>query len=263
MWVPEGLTTGLIAKTGRQAIVRPHWENVSVSDGQIAKVDHIEIAIEPWSWDFATARRNEIDRYFARLQQERSALWNGRALLLNRYSIGGGVLRGTCFETDYASFLAWCDWGFPEQCAFNFFAAAALCSADGAYLLGEMAPYTACARQLYLPSGTPEPNDILVDGTLDLQANLRRELLEETGIDVDELDAEPGWTVVLDGVVVAIVKKLMAHQDASELRARIFQYLATEVQPELSDIRPVWGLSDLDDRMPRFMHAFFGDLWRS
>jgi 8-oxo-dGTP pyrophosphatase MutT (NUDIX family) len=182
-------------------------------------------------------------------------------LIVSRSVIG--VLRGTCFETDYASFLAWSDWGFPDQRAFNFFVAAALRSADGAYLVGEMAPYTACARQLYFPCGTPEPTDILVDGTLDLQTNLRRELLEETGIDIDDLDAERGWTVVVDSAVVAIMKKLMARQDASELRARIFQYFATEAQPELSDIRPVWALSDLDDRMPRFLHAFFGDLWHS
>ncbi len=108
-----------------------------------------------------------------------------------------------------------------------------------------------------------ERKDILVDGTLDLQTNLRRELLEETGIDIDELDAEPGWTVVLDGAVVAIVKKLTAHQDASELCARVLQYLATQAQPGLEDIRPVRALSDLDDRMQRFLHAFFGDLWCS
>jgi 8-oxo-dGTP pyrophosphatase MutT (NUDIX family) len=234
-----------------------------VPEGEIAKVDHIEIAIEPWSWDFAIARRKEIDQYFAHLQGERSALWNGRVFLLNRYSIRNGVMRGTCFETDYASFLAWCDWDFPDQRAFNFFAAPALRSADGAYLLGEMAPYTAHARQLYFPCGTPEPKDILVDGTLDLQANLRRELLEETGLDIDELDSEPGWTVVLDGAVVAILKKLTARPDASELRTQILQYLATEARPELSDICLVRALSDLDARMPRFLHVFFADLWRS
>ena len=58
--------------------------------------------------------------------------------------------------------------------------------------------------------------------------NLRRELLAETGLDIDELDSEPGWTVVLDGAVVAILKKLTARPDASELRTQILQYLATE-----------------------------------
>jgi hypothetical protein len=66
-------------------------------DGEIVKVDHIEIVIEPSSWDF--------DRCFARLQQERSALWNGRALLLTRFSICDGVLRGTRCEADYASLV--------------------------------------------------------------------------------------------------------------------------------------------------------------
>jgi hypothetical protein len=95
-----------------------------------------------------------------------------------------------------------------------------------------------------------------------IQANLRWELLEEAGIDIDELHTEPGWTVVLDGAVVAVMKKLTAHQDAGEFRARISQHLATEAQPDLSDNCPVWALPDLDTRMPRFLHAFFGDLWR-
>jgi 8-oxo-dGTP pyrophosphatase MutT (NUDIX family) len=163
--------------------------------------------------------------------------------------------------SDYASFLAWCDRDFPDQRAFNFFAAPALRSGDGAYFLGEMAPYTACARQLYFPCGTPEPKDILVDGTLDLQANLRRELLEETGLDVDEFDSEPGWTVVLDGAVVAIMKKLTVRADASALREQILQYLATEARPELSDICLVRALSDLDARMPRYLHVFFTNVW--
>jgi 8-oxo-dGTP pyrophosphatase MutT (NUDIX family) len=125
-----------------------------------------------------------------------------------------------------------------------------------------MAPYTAGAYKVYFPSGMPEPNDILPDGALDLPANLRRELLEETGIDIKELDAESGWTVVLDGPSVALIKKLTARQKAEELRKRILRYLATDAQPELSDICIVRELSDLDVRMPRFLRAFLEDAWR-
>jgi hypothetical protein len=92
---------------------------------------------------------------------------------------------------------------------------------------------------------------------------LRRELLEETAIDIDELDAQTGWTVVLDGAVIAIVKELVANQNGEDLRRRILRYLAAEAQPELSDIRLVWGVSDLGDRMPRYLHAFFGNLGRA
>jgi hypothetical protein len=70
-------------------------------NAEIIELDRVEIAVEPWSWQFASARREEIDRHFASRQRERPALWNGRVLLLHRCAIGDGVLRGVCFETDY------------------------------------------------------------------------------------------------------------------------------------------------------------------
>jgi hypothetical protein len=61
------------------------------------------------------------------------------------------------------------------------------------------------------------------DAALDLDANLRRELLEETGIHIDELD-----TNGLDGRVRRRHRaKTMAHQDATELRAESSNILAT------------------------------------
>ena len=91
----------------------------------------------------------------------------GRVLLLNQHIIADATLRGTCFETDYASFLAWRDWHFPDHTVKNFFAAGVVRSSDDAYLLGEMATHTAAAGSIYFPCGTPEPDD-LVAGKADL-----------------------------------------------------------------------------------------------
>ena len=132
----------------------------SMPKPEIIELDRVEIAVEPWSWEFTSARRAAIDRHFASRQRERPALWNGRVLLVHHYAIGGGVLRGACFETDYASFLAWRDWDLPDAGVFNVFAAAALQAADGAYLLGEMAPSTAAAGQLYFPCGRRTPRTL-------------------------------------------------------------------------------------------------------
>ena len=74
---------------------------------EIAPLDAVEIAVEPWTWPFAQARRADMDRHFAARQRERPTLWNGRVLLLHRYARENGVMRGASFETDYASFLAW------------------------------------------------------------------------------------------------------------------------------------------------------------
>ncbi len=229
---------------------------------EVRSIGRVEIAVEPWNWDFADNRRAEIDRHFAARQSKRPALWNGRALLLNRYVVTDGVLRGTCFETDYASFLAWRDWDFPDRGVFNVFAAAALQSADGAYLLGEMAAHTTSAGQIYFPCGTPDDEDVGADGTLDLDGSLRRELLEETGIDIGALTAEPGWNLVRDRGFVGLMKRLTARQNAEELRENIMRHLAGEKQPELADIRIVRGRADLDRRMPGFMVAFLEAMWR-
>ena len=229
---------------------------------EIFELDRVEIAVEPWSWEFAIGRREEIDRHFASRRRERPALWNGRVLLLNRYTIRDGVLRGACFETDYASFLAWRDWNLPDSSVFNVFAAAALRAADGAYLVGEMAQSTAGAGQLYFPCGTPDLQDIGVGGVLDLAGSLSRELLEETGIDIGTLAAEPGWTLVRDRGFVALMKRLTARQNSQELHSRIMRHLASEAQPEFYAIRVVRGRADLDPRMPRFLVAFLEKVWR-
>jgi 8-oxo-dGTP pyrophosphatase MutT (NUDIX family) len=223
---------------------------------EIVEIDRALIEVEPWSWPFAATRRAEIDRHFAQRQRRRPALWNGRVLLLRRYDIDGKVLRGESFATDYASFLAWRDWDFADPSVFNVFAAAALRSADGAYLLGEMAAHTASAGQIYFPCGTPDDGDLQPDGRLDLAGSVGRELREETGLDIDTLDAAPGWTLVRDRCFLALVRRLTAREDAQPLRARILRHLASEARPELSDIRIVRGAADLDPAMPRFVRAF-------
>ncbi len=235
---------------------------MSAADTETAAIDRAEIVVEPWRWDFAVARRADIDRHFADLQRRRPAVWNGRVLLLNRYGIRDGTLRGACFETDYASLCAWRDWGLPDPPVYNIFAAAALQSADGAYLVGEMAPNTAVAGSIYFPCGTPEPADLDSHGMLDLGGNLGRELKEETGLDIAKLDAEPGWSVIRDRGYMGLLKRVAASENAEALRGRIMRHLAAEAEPELIDIRILRGPADLDPRMPHFVVAYLENVWR-
>jgi hypothetical protein len=225
-------------------------------------LDRIAISTEPFSWKFAAVRRAEINEHFASLKTKRPAVWNGRVLLLNRFLIRDGSLLGSCFETDYASFIAWHNWNYPDPTVYNFFAVAALRAADGAYLIGEMAPYTAGARRLYFPSGTPDPSAIDDRGAFDPIDHLSRELREETGISLDELDAEPGWTLVRDRCSVAFIRRVTSRQNANDLRRRIIGHIRAEQQPELSDMHIIRGPTQLDARMPRFVTTFLQEQWR-
>jgi 8-oxo-dGTP pyrophosphatase MutT (NUDIX family) len=226
-----------------------------MDDLKILPVQRLNFTFSPAPWPYADERRAEIDAYFAALQRERPAMWNGRALLMYRQEIAGGVFSGRYLETDYASFAAWCSWGRPPSGAYDCFGAAAILSADGAFLLGVMGAHTLNARRIYFPCGTPDPGDI-VDGKVDLAFNVARELKEETGFDIAEFAAEPGWTVVIDGALMATIKLLRSTENAETLRARVLRYIAQEKQPELADIRVVRGPADFDPAMPRYVTAF-------
>jgi hypothetical protein len=88
---------------------------VCVAEPSILQTEHIELSFAPHSWSFAQQRSVEINEYFVSLQRKKPNLWNGQILMLREAVISDGVFRGTCFPVDYASYLAWRDWGFPDD----------------------------------------------------------------------------------------------------------------------------------------------------
>jgi 8-oxo-dGTP pyrophosphatase MutT (NUDIX family) len=228
---------------------------------KVVALDRAEITVAPWRWDFAHARADDIARHFAARQRELPALWNGRVLLMrHRFTVENGVLRGASFETDYASFLAWRDWGCPDAGVSNVFAAAALQAADGGYLVGRMAPSTSIAGTWLFPCGTPDPKDVST-GMLDLAGSTRRELFEETGLDLDTMRAETGWTLLHDGSFVALIKRVTAKENAEDLHARIVAHLAQDAEPEFSEIRILRSIADTAIDMPRFLRTYLAAAW--
>ncbi len=221
----------------------------------VVNLDHVEVTVEPWSWPFASARRAEIDAHFDELKRRYTALWNGRVLMFRSYAVDNGTLTATAFEADYASLCAWRDWEFPDTTVLHFFAPAAIYASDRAYVLGEMAPYTAGAGEITLPCGTPEPEDIS-GRSVDLIRHIRREITEETGLIADELASEHGWSFVRDRNYIVLVKRFFSFQTADELSARINSNLETQTQPEFSAIWIVRGRADFHARMAKFTLAF-------
>jgi 8-oxo-dGTP pyrophosphatase MutT (NUDIX family) len=221
----------------------------------IHRVSTLDLAVEAWAWPFAQARRAEIDAYFADRQRERPTMWNGRVLLGRNPVFAGDRFSSSYFETDFASFLAWRDWGFPDSAVFNGFGMGALRCADGAFVLGEMGQHTSTAGRIYFPSGTPDLDDIR-DGTVDISGSIARELEEETGIVPGDYRSEADWHCVSTGHAVAMIRILHVDMPGDALRGRIEGNLALQRLPELSAIHLVRGTRDLNSAMPRFVTAF-------
>ena len=226
-----------------------------MDDIPIISLSRLDLRFEPAPWPFAIERRAEIDAYFVKLRVDKPEIWNGRVLVLTRGEIVDGVFSGAYLETDYASFLAWRDWHFPDPSVRNCFAMAALRSSDGAFLLGLMAPHTATAGQIYFAAGTPDPADVVGD-VVDLERGVMRELHEETGLAPPDAVPESGWFATPYGQRVALMKIVQAREPAEMLRERIRGFLASQQQPELSGIHIVRGEHDLSPRMPAYVTAF-------
>ena len=222
---------------------------------EIHRVATLDLKVGPFDWPFAAERRGEIDAHFAEKQREKPELWNGRVLLGRNAVRAGDDLRADFFETDFASFLAWRDWGFPDASVFNGFGMGAVKSSDGAFLLGEMGSHTANAGRIYFPSGTPDLDD-LKGNTVDISGSVAREVEEETGLVPADYSADAHWDCVVSGAAIAMIKVLNVALSGEELRARIEANLARQDQPELSAVHLVRDRGDLTASMPRFVTAF-------
>ena len=221
----------------------------------IHRVTTLDLAVKTMAWPFAEERRADIAAYFAEKQRERPQLWNGRILLGRDPVFSGDHFAATYFETDFASFLAWRDWGFPDNAVFNGFGMGALRSSDGAFVMGVMGPHTANAGRIYFPSGTPDPDDVR-DGRLDIPGSVVREIEEETGLVATDYRAEPHWHCIVTAAAIALIRIIDVDMPGDAIRARIEANLAAQAEPELSGIHLVRGLDDLTPTMPRYIATF-------
>jgi 8-oxo-dGTP pyrophosphatase MutT (NUDIX family) len=220
----------------------------------IHRATTLDLNVEPWRWRFADERRADIDAHFAIKARERP-IWNGRVLLGRDPVFTAERFSASYFEADFASFLAWRDWGFPDASVFNGFGMGALRGSDGAFILGEMGQHTSNAGRIYFPSGTPDLDDIS-DGAVDISGSVTREVEEETGLTAADYRAGPHWDCVVSGAAIAMIRILHVDLTGEALRARIEANLAGQKQPELAAIRLVREASDFTASMPRFVTAF-------
>jgi 8-oxo-dGTP pyrophosphatase MutT (NUDIX family) len=228
------------------------------SNALITRIPRIEARCEPWDWRWASANRERIDAHWQERAADKPKLYNGRVLLIYDLSVGEGACRATYFETNFADFLAWRDFGYPDPLITNGYAMAALRGSDGAYICGVMGGDTANAGRVYFPSGTPDPDDLLPDGTVDLAGSVVRELAEETSLGPGEYQAADDWIVVYHWPAVAFFRLVTLPEPAEAAAERIRASIARQAEPELSDMRVIRGPDQIDsETMPQSVQLFF------
>lgn len=213
-----------------------------------------ELWHEAEGWAFAARERARIDAHWRGLVAKNPALWNGDVLMGFDPAVAAGRLTARLRSVDFASFVAWRDWGFIDPAAWNCFATPVLVSSDEALIYGVMAAHTLNAGLAYPPSGTLEALDIGAGGRIDLAGSMRREVREETGLELGEGRAGERFAV-FEARRLSIAQVHRFDQPAAALIARIEAFIAAEAEPELEGVIAVRTRSDLERPMPPYARA--------
>lgn len=215
------------------------------------EINEIRLRLRPGAWPIADDLHPKIEAHWAACLSANPHLWNGRVLGTiapgepGGISIRDGVLTGEAVEGDFAGFIAWRDWGFPEIGIRNLFGSALVLSSDGALILGVMGATTANAGKIYPPGGSLEPADVDADGNVDVVASIERELWEETGLTAAEATME-GMMAAFDGPRVSIGRILRFPMVADDLIAVIMAELDRQEERELERVVAFRNAAELD-----------------
>ena len=234
-----------------------------MTDTRVVRIERLDMAFAPRPWPFADRVAREIDAHFAKRKAARqSGDLERRRTDAREHAMDGRCSADRWLKMDYASFMTWSDWGVPEAGVQRLLRPGCAARPRTAHFC--WASWSAhCERRAYLFSLPVRLIEATSIGTkVDFDANVWRELREETGLTAADLDAEHGWHTVLAGQRLAHIKVLQAREDADTLRAKILGVLAQQNQPELSDIRVVRSPADFDPMVQDFIIAFLTEAWR-
>lgn len=212
-------------------------------------IKSLDLQLRPGNWAFANSERLKIQEHWRKLADQNPKIWNGDVLICTEVEFTDGLLKGNFLKTDYASFVAWRDWDWPDRTVRNLFGSAAVLSADRAVLYGRMASHTLNAGKVYPPGGSLEMMDVTTDDRVDVMGSIIRELEEETGLRAG--DAEKGELLaIFDDHRLSVAQVFRFAEHAEALATRIRNYLRTSHEDELSDVEIVTATSKLTSTMP-------------
>ncbi len=136
------------------------------------------------------ANRAAIRENWEREIAANPALFDGRMVLQHRLKLSEEGIASEAHTVPFSTFMWWRRQPQREG-AIHLFAYPVLESSDGALVAIRMGAHTANPGQVYFAAGSLEPEDV-VDGRCDIDGNMAREVMEETGLDLADAVAGEG-----------------------------------------------------------------------
>lgn len=226
----------------------------AIDQNKVYPVEQISVCISEGGTDYVRENQQAIDENWQSEINANPSLFDGEFYLAPQASLRDGVLRAGYYRTSFRSLLYWRKDQARDK-PFHIFGSGVIVSSDNKLLLGQMAAHNAVGGRIYFPAGSNDDQDI-VDGQVDFSGNARREVLEETGIDLNDAVRAGGYTLVLNEHSLALFRCYYFDRTSAELLAQAEQYIAGQQQPELSRVMMIKQGDRLDARSPDYIHAF-------
>jgi 8-oxo-dGTP pyrophosphatase MutT (NUDIX family) len=230
-------------------------------ENTVFPVASIDLTVLPGEHPFHVQELESARENWEREIAANPALYDGRMIFQRRLSLAEGIVKGEAYVTPFSTFLWWRKQR-ERQGGFHLFAFPVAISSDGAIIAIRMAPHTSNPGQVYCAAGSIDENDI-IDGHADVEGNMRREVSEEIGLDLNDAVAEPGYYATHVNRSVTLFRIFRFPWTAEEMLRRIEAHILVSEEDEVDGVVAIRSADPTAHRyniaMLPILAWFFGD----
>jgi 8-oxo-dGTP pyrophosphatase MutT (NUDIX family) len=192
----------------------------------------VNLRVLPGDHPFYVAERDAIAENWTRETTANPALFEGRMIFQKRLSLSVDGIVGESHIIPFSTFMWWRRQ--PKRLGgIHLFAYPVLETSDGALIAIQMGPHTANPGQVYFAAGSLEPEDVS-DGVCDIAGNMRREVLEETGLDLSEARAGDRYFASHNRRTVTLLRLYHFDLSANDMIEKIHTHMLVAEDKEIA-----------------------------
>lgn len=212
----------------------------------VARLKTCRLRLVERSWAFSDRHSDAVAAYWATAIADNPSLFDGDVFVTENWSVENGHLAGEAVATKFSAYLYWREHGFDQGVTSETFASAGVVAADGGIVLVRAVGGTLNGGHYVTPGGLVDKRDVTVDGLLDLAGAAGRELSEETGLNMSDLQREDGFLLANLMPYLCVASVYRSSRSGAELASTIERFLADQEVPEVEDVRVIYNTADLD-----------------
>ncbi|CDM58287.1 MULTISPECIES: NUDIX hydrolase [Rhizobium] len=160
------------------------------------------------------------------------ALFDGRMVFQRRLALTDSGIAGEGHVIPFSTFMWWRRQA-SRHGGIHLFAYPVLEASDGALVAIRMGSHTANPGQVYFAAGSLEPEDVSGD-RCDVEGNMRREVMEETGLDLNVAQAGDRYYASHVRRTVTVLRLFRFGLTAEEMIERIHAHMLVADDKEIA-----------------------------